>query len=58
MIRGEEKKCFLEMETTPGDGVVKTTEITSEFRILMGLVDKSGKVRDDWLQFCKNVCCG
>ena len=24
------KKCFLEMETTPGEDVVKTTEITTK----------------------------
>ena len=29
-----------------------------EFRILMSLVDKSGKIWDDWLQFCKNFYCG
>ena len=46
------------METAPGEDVVKTTEITTEFRILMSLVDKSGKVCDDWLQFCKNFYCG
>ena len=32
------------METTPGEDVVKTTEKTTEFKILMSLVDKSGKV--------------
>ena len=32
------------METTPDEDVVKTTEITTEFRILMSLVDKSSKV--------------